>query len=297
MLGLGGVTSVVVIVVVAFFITVGQAHAQPTSLYLTDAPTWLHYFCDNSEPDPNGSVSIQGAHCYQTLTVPSGATLTVTAIASDWGAPQNMPLGAFFAFVSGACTIAGTINSNNLIFISGNGGGSGGAGGGASATYSSTNGSDSALFGSASSVRAAFGAAAVGPGLSGGNGVQPSAATQKFVVDDALSLGGLGGANGGTGGGSPGGASGKGGGGVALVCGSINFTGAITANGGNGASGGGGSGGGGGGGGGVVLTVTPSYLANTGTISVNGGSGGLGGSGAGNGGNGGNGWSRQIQLQ
>ena len=30
-----------------------------------DAPTWLHYFCDGSEVDPNGSVSLQGAHCYQ----------------------------------------------------------------------------------------------------------------------------------------------------------------------------------------------------------------------------------------
>jgi hypothetical protein len=278
-------------------VMLGQAHAQPTSLYLTDAPTWLHYFCDSSEPDPDGSVSVQGAHCYQSLTVPSGATLTVTAISSDWGAPRNMPLGAFLAFVSGACTIAGTINSSNVIFVPGNGGGSGGAGGGASSTYPGSSGDDSALFGSASSVRAAFGAAGAGVGLSGGNGATPSAATQKFVVGDALSMGALGGGNGGLGGGKPATASGNGGGGVVLVCGSINFTGSIIATGGNGASGSGDAGGGGGGGGGVVVMASPSYTADTGTISANGGLGGLGGAGAGNGGNGGDGWSKQLQLQ
>ena len=82
-----------------------------------------------------------------------------------------------------------------------------------------------------------------------------------------------------------------------LICGSVNFTGAISASGSNGAVGTGSAGGGGGGGGGVVLIVSPNYVADSGTISVNGGTGGHGGAGAGNGGNGGNGWFRQFQLQ
>ncbi|MGH7881108.1 MAG: hypothetical protein ACREQD_16660, partial [Candidatus Binataceae bacterium] len=271
--------------------------AQPTSLFLTDAPTWLHYFCDGSEADPNGSASVQGAHCYQTLTVPSGATLTITALRSGSGSPQDLPVNAFFAFVTGACTIGGTITASGLNSRDGNGGGSGGSGGGASATFSSANGDDSALFGSDSAVRIAGGGAAVGPGMSGNNGVTPTATTQRFVVGDALGLGTFGGAGGGAGGGSSPAVAGEGGGGVALICGSINFTGSIDANGGNGAPGSSGGGGGGGGGGGVVLMVSPNFQANSGPISLSGGVGGPGDTGAGSGGSGGNGWSRQFVLQ
>lgn len=270
--------------------------AQPTSLYLTDAPTWLHYFCDGSEPDPDGSLTVQGAHCYQNLTVPASATLSVSAVTSKSGVPQDVPVGAFFAFVSGACTIAGTINSNAINPLEGNGGGSGGGGGG-SPSDSGNVGADGTLMGSASSVRAAGGGAGGGAGNSGANGTGPSVGTQIFVVGDALALGEFGGSTGGPGGGKPSAAAGLGAGGVALICGSLSFTGVISANGGSGAAGSGTGGGGGGGGGGVVLTVSPNYLANSGTIAVNGGSGGLGAGGAGNGGSGGNGWFKQFVLQ
>jgi hypothetical protein len=281
----------------ALLLILGQASAQPSNLDLNDAPTWLHYFCDGSEVDPNGSVAIQGAHCYQNLTVPSDATLNVTAVTSDSNkGPQDTPVGAFFAFVSGLCRIAGTIDSSGINLSCGNGGGAGGAGGGASSRYSGANGTDSQLFGNGSSTRVAAGGHGAGIGLSGGSGAAPSAATQKFVVGDALSLGELGGSSGGVGGGNPPIASGKGGGGIALICGSVNFTGAIRANGSDGAPGEG-RGGGGGGGGGVVLIVSPNYVADSGTISVNGGAGGHGGAGAGNGGKGGKGWFRQFQLQ
>lgn len=270
------------------------ARAQPSTLYLTDAPVWLHYFCDSSETDPNGSVSLQGAHCYQNLTVPNGAALTVTAKNSFSGSPQNVPIGAFFAYVSGSCTIAGTINAAAIITSNGNGGGAGGGGGGGS-TATGGNGADSDIFGSASVTRVAAGAFGGAAGQNGSSGTSPQSGSQKAIWGRAFILGSLGGSFGGKGGGSANG--GSGGGGVVLVCGSISFTGVINANGGNGAAGSGGTGGGGGGGGGVVLIASPNYLADSGSININGGLGGLGGSGAGNGGNGGNGWAKQFFLQ
>ncbi len=268
--------------------------AQPSTLYLTDAPVWLHYFCDATETDPNGSASVQGAHCYQNLTVSSGATLTVTSKNSYSGSPQNVPIGAFLAYVSGTCTIAGTINAAAIITSNGNGGGAGGGGGGGS-TVAGSNGADSDIFGSASVTRVAAGAFGGAPGQNGSNGTSPQPSSQKAIWGRAFILGSLGGSFGGKGGG--GASGGSGGGGVLLVCGAINFTGAINASGANGPNGAGSVGGGGGGGGGVVLMASPNYLANSGSVSVYGGLGGLGGSGAGNGGNGGNGWAKQFFLQ
>ena len=285
------------ILVFAFFLLHARyAEAQPTTLYLTDAPVWLHYFCDGSEPDPNGSTSVQGMHCYQNLTVPSGATLTVTAKNSTSGTPQNVPIGALMAFVSGACSIAGTINAAAIITSNGNGGGAGGGGGGGS-TIAGSNGADSDVFGSASVTRVAAGAFGGAIGQSGGNGTSPQPSSQKAIWSKALTLGSLGGSFGGKGGGNSSTNGGGGGGGVMLVCGSISFTGSINASGANGFAGSGGIGGGGGGGGGVVLLASPNYLADSRAIVVSGGVGGLGGSGAGNGGNGGNGWFKEFSLQ
>jgi len=280
------------------------ALAQPQSLYLTDAPVWLHYFCDSSEPDPDGSVSVQGAHCYSSLTIPVGATLIVTTKTSLPGAARDLPLGEILAFVNGSCTIAGTIAATALVNVtSGNGGGSGGGGGSGAALHTTgVNGSDSVVFGTANVVTAASGG--VGGGtrrsmtLPGAPGSTPTAASQKFVWGGAITDGVLAGSQGGAGGNS-GGVAGLPGGGVVLVCASINFSGTIDVAGGPGqnAAAGSSGGGGGGGGGGVVLMATPSYVANTGSIIVGGGAPGNGDGGGQVGGAGGNGWSKQFTLQ
>ncbi len=139
-------------------------------------------------------------HCYQNLTVPSSATLTVTAKYSTSGTPQNVPIGALMAFVSGACTIAGTINAAAIITSNGNGGGAGGGGGGGS-TIAGSNGADSDVFGSASVTRVAAGAFGGAIGQSGGNGTSPQPASQKAIWSKAPTLGSLGGSFGGKGGG------------------------------------------------------------------------------------------------
>jgi len=279
------------------------ALAQPQSLYLTDAPVWLHYFCDSTEPNPNGSVSVQGAHCYSSLTIPTGATLAVTDKVSLPGAARDLPRGEILAFVNGACTIAGTIAAGAFIDESGNGGGSGGGGGsGAPSHTSGVNGADSVVFGTANIVTAATGGLGGGTRRSvnqpGAPGSTPTAASQKFIWGGAITYGVIGGSIGGAGGNS-GGAAGLGGGGVGLVCASINFTGAIDVSGGDGlnAPSGSSGGGGGGGGGGVVLMATPSYVANTGSIIVDGGAAGNGAGGGLVGGAGGKGWFKQFTLQ
>ncbi len=188
------------ILIVCALLCPSSAEAQPSTLYLTDAPIWIHYFCDGSESDPNGSARVQGMHCYQNLTVPSGATLTVTAWYSTSGTPQNVPTGALMAFVSGACTIAGTINAAALITSSGNGGGAGGGGGGGS-TIAGSKGADSDVFGSASVTRVAAGAFGGAVGQNGGNGTSPQPASQKAIWSKAPTLGSLDGSFVGNGGG------------------------------------------------------------------------------------------------
>ena len=299
------------VVTVAFAIRTAAAQSGP--LLLSDAPGWAHYFCDSSEPDPNGSATLQGAHCYPSLTVPSGATITITDTHATPTASDNLPRGEWLAFVNGPCTIAGTIKASSINYEYANGGGSGGGGGGAAANISGIRGDDSNMFGGAnyvvtgttynnpdfSVIHAAMGGSAGAIAQSGGSGTTPTSASQKWswMLGDQLTLSGAAGGAGGNGT-FAGGSGGNGGGGIVLVCAnSINFTGTIDVSGANGLPGPSGSinaGGGGGGGGGVVLMATSSYVANSGTIVMNGGMGGSAQSGAGSGGNGGAGWSKQF---
>jgi hypothetical protein len=291
----------------------GVARAQNGPLLLSDAPPWAHYFCDSSEPDPNGSATLQGAHCYPSLTVPAGATVTITDTHATPTASDNLPRGEWLAFVNGPCTIAGTIKASSINYEYANGGGSGGGGGGAAANNAGLRGDDSNMFGGAnyavtgttynnpdySVIHAAAGGAAGAIGLSGGVGTTPTLASQKWswMLGDQLTLSGAAGGAGGKGT-FAGGAGGYGGGGIVLVCAdSINFTGTIDVSGSNGMPGPAGSinaGGGGGGGGGVVLMATSNYIATSGAIILNGGAGGSAQAGAGSGGNGGAGWSRML---
>ncbi|HLW69896.1 MAG TPA: hypothetical protein VKS22_04660 [Candidatus Binataceae bacterium] len=280
-------------------------HARPTAapaqttLFLTDAPSWTHYFCDSSEADPDGSASLQGIHCYPSLTVPLGAVLTVTGAASSVGVPADSPRGTLQALVNGPCTIAGEIDAAAVQSGVGNGGGSGGGGGGAAATDAGSAGGVSNLFGTFRVAVAAQGGLAGAIAAAGKMGSTPTTVTQRWIWNTASTLGVLGGGAGGNGGAGRGvgGTGGGGGGGVALACNSINFTGAINVSGGDGGAGAAGGGGGGGGGGGVVILATPTYVANSGVTLVNGGTGGAGSSGAGAGGPAGSGWSNFFTLQ
>ncbi|HLW71486.1 MAG TPA: hypothetical protein VKS22_12790 [Candidatus Binataceae bacterium] len=281
---------------ILLLIAVRRAVAQ-TSLFLTDAPLWTHYLCDSSEPDPNGSASLQGLHCYPSLTVPGGATLTVTNLLSAAGAPQNSPRGALLAFVNGPCSVLGTINATASNTGYSNGGGSGGGGGGAAANAGQV-GLFSAVFGNGAFVTTAAGGLGGKAELSGAAGSSPTLSSQKWIWNTGLALGVPGGSSGGAGGIGQGVAAGggAGGGAVVLVCATIDFEGTINVNGGAGATGSQGGGGGGGGGGGLVMMAAPSYTANSGTVNLDGGAGGAGDSGAGAGGGGGNGWFKQFTL-
>lgn len=302
------------IILLALILLGGRlASAQTEPLLLSDAPVWAHYFCDSSEPDPNGSATLQGAHCYPSLTVPAGATITITDTHATPTASDNLPRGEWLAFVDGPCTIAGTIKASSINYEYANGGGAGGGGGGAAANNTGVQGDDSNMFGGAnyvvtgtaynnpdySVIHAAAGGAAGAIGQAGGIGTTPTLASQKWswMLGDQLTLSGAAGGAGGKGT-TAGGAGGYGGGGVVLVCAaSINFTGTIDVSGSNGMPGPSGSinaGGGGGGGGGVVLMATSNYIATSGTIIQNGGAGGAAQAGAGNGGNGGAGWSKMF---
>ncbi len=274
-----------------------RAFAQ-NSLLLTDAPAWTHYLCDSSEADPGGSASLQGLHCYSNLTVPTGSTLTITNLLSASGTPQDTPRGALFAFVSGTCTIDGTINARASNTGYANGGGSGGGGGGASSAAAGQSGLNSTLFGSGGILSAAPGGSGGQAGAQGAAGSTPTTNTQRFIWNLGITLGVFGGSAGGTGGSVGGGAAsgGSGGGAVVLVCGSIDFSGSIDVSGGAGATGSQGGGGGGGGGAGVVLMAASNYLGDSGAILLSGGSGGPGDSGAGSGGMGGAGWSKQFTF-
>jgi hypothetical protein len=284
------------LLVFSFCLSAQPVSAQ-TSLFLTDAPAWTHYLCDSSEADPNGSASLQGTHCYQSLTVPSGSTLTITNTLSGAGFSQDSPRGALFAFVNGPCVIRGAITAipGNIAYS--DGGASGGEGG-ASSSGSGQPGLFSAAFGSGGMVAAAAGGLGGTIATGGAPGTTPTIATQKWVWNTGVALGVLGGAAGGAGAiGSVAAAGGLGGGGVLLVCNSIDFEGTISVAGGTGANGSQGGGGGGGGGGGVVLMAAHTYTVNSGVITLNGGAGGTGDSGAGAGGPGGAGWSKMFTLK
>ena len=283
----------------SLFVLTGNSHAQAT-LLLNDAPAWMHYFCDSSEADPNGSLaSIQGAHCFPSFTVPAGTTLTISNLLSVAGTPRDSPRGALLAMVDGPCTILGTIDASASNTGYGDGGGSGGGGGGASTATSGQRGFLSMVFGSASYVTVAAGGVGGTAATAGTAGASPTSASQKWIWNTGYAFGVAGGSAGGPGGVGSGGAAiaGNGGGGVELICESIDFTGTIKVNGSAGANGTQGGGGAGGGGGGVVMMAARSYTSNTGTIIANGGSGGTGDTGAGAGGAGGPGWSKQFTLQ
>jgi hypothetical protein len=268
-----------------------------TSLFLTDAPSWTHYVCDGAEADPNGSAALQGLHCYSNLTVPAGSTLTVTNVLSASGTPQDTPRGALFAFVSGTCSIYGTINASATNTGYANGGGAGGGGGGGSSAAGQP-GLSSTLFGSGGVVAAAPGGAGGAAGASGAAGSTPTSNTQRFIWNLGITLGVFGGSAGGAGGMGSGNAAlgGPGGGAIVLVCGTIDFTGSLDVSGGAGAAGAQGGGGGGGGGAGAVLMAASNYLNAAGAIILNGGAGGFGDSGAAPGGSGGAGWSKQFTF-
>lgn len=273
-----------------------RAFAQ-SSLFLTDSPAWTHYLCDGAEADPNGSAAVQGLHCYSNLTVPAGSTLTITNALSASGAAQDTPRGALFAFVSGTCTIYGTINASASNTGYANGGGGGGGGGGASSATGQA-GLNSTVFGSGGVVAAAPGGSGGQAGGPGAAGSTPTSNTQRFIWNLGITLGVFGGSAGGAGGIGGGSAAvgGSGGGAVVLVCGTIDFGGAINVSGGAGATGAQGGGGGGGGGAGVVLMAASNYLNSSGAILLSGGLGGSGDSGAAAGGAGGAGWSKQFTF-
>jgi hypothetical protein len=288
-----------------------------------DAPSVYHYLGDGSEADPavfananctgpgapvaccsnsgtgtcNNTQTIQGVHNYANLTVGSGATLTVGATGSTAGSPQDMPQREFVARVQGTCTIAGTIAANNKCASDGCGGGGAGGSGGSGAANSTASKDSTWGFNGAASVAGiivAKGGTASSSGA-GNNGDAPTTNSQIYVRADPF-MGILGGAGGSTGG-SSGGSAGSGGAGVVLICGTINFTGTVNANGGAGAAGGSSTGGGGGGGGGVVIMAARTYSANSGSITVTHGNGGGAGTGTSfAGGNGADGWSKQFTL-
>ena len=313
----GWVSAPIIVGLVLIFGFAASAAAQD-SLSLLDGPAWLHYFCDSSEPDPNGSISgIQGTHCYPSLTIPSGSTVQVTDLNANNVLGPDHPRGEWLAYVNGPCSIAGTISAKGVNFDWGDGGGSAGGGGGASSTNSGVAGHPTNGFGAANyfitvapnltpdlnQLHVAVGGNGGAPGQNGGAGTTPTASSQRWtaLTADQLVMGGAGGGAGGAGtSGTSGG--GFGGGSVVLVCAdSISFTGKIDVSGNNGGLGRTGTiaaGGGGGGGGGIVLMATAQYSANTGAILLNGGQGGFAptGSGAGNGGPGGAGWLKEFTL-
>jgi hypothetical protein len=296
-------------------ILAAPAAVQAQPLILLDAPAWAHYFCDSSEPGPDGSVAaIQGTHCYPSLTVPSGAVIQVTNLdASNVPSPDH-PRGEYLVYVDGPCTIAGTISAGAQNLTWADGGGSGG-GGGAASDNPGTAGYPSNGFGAANysitvppstapdlnELHVAAGGSGGAQGQNGTAGSTPTTASQKWtaITADQLVMGGSSGGSGG-GGTQPGGRGGAGGGAVVLICAdSISFTGTIDVGGANGNPGRTGaipSGSGGGGGGGIVLMATPDYSSNSGTITVSGGFGGNAVSGAGAGGAGGPGWFKQFTL-
>lgn len=274
----------------------GTAGSNQAVLF-EDAPGWAHYLCDGSESDPNpaGTVNIQGVHCYPTLTVTNGNTLNVTFTPSTSGAATDKPNGTFVAYVQGACTIGGTIQANALTpnNINGYGGASGGGGGFGAAN--GTAGQNSDLPGGTGAAPIAAGGTGGTSGNTGSAGTTPSTSGIRDVLLGPPQWANCGGAAGGAGG-SSGGAAGLGGGCIYLICGSVNFTGTLSATGGAGGAGGSNTGGGGGGGGGVVV-LAGRTVTNSGTITLTGGNGGAIGTGTSTaGGAGGTGWSKVFTL-
>lgn len=252
----------------------------------TAVPPYLRYMGDGSDGAINCSGNLSGIKYATTFTVASGNTCTANVL--------DNPLTVY---ATGACTIAGAINARGVdggVSLIADAGGAGGGGGGGAAAGATGTGSQ--FVNGVAGVSAGTGGAL--GGNAGGNGAALGVASQR--IEWTLARGYfLGGGKGGQGG-SSGSAGGNGGQGVVLVCGSVNFTGAIDVSGApGGASTGNSIGAGGGGGGGYVWLVGRDSVVSTGTITVAGGAGGSCGAytTCGVGGTGGAGWSKVVQMQ
>jgi len=236
-----------------------------------NVPGWLQYFGDGSNgSNTNASGNMSGEYNYTTFTVPYGNTVTVNSAAG------------LIVHVSGACTIAGTIEANGAMAGYGNGypmdsSGGGGSGGGTAA------GTAGLPYYYATNIgTTGGGAAGAANGGNGGNGgTLSSGLKHNFLalgagLDGLYSYGG-----GGKQGGSTGGAAGNGGAPVILMCASITgtdgtHTGIIDASGGYGAPPAANStGAGSGGGGGVVVLSSQAAVSTWPSIYTAGGPGGL----------------------
>jgi hypothetical protein len=236
-----------------------------------NVPGWLQYFGDGSNgSNTNASGNMSGEYNYTTFTVPYGNTVTVNSAAG------------LIVHVSGACTIAGTIEASGATAGSGNGypmdsSGGGGSGGGTAA------GTAGQPYYYATNIgTAGGGAAGAANGGNGGNGgTLPSSLKHNFLalgagLDGLYSYGGAGkqGAN-------SGGAAGYGAAPVILMCASITgtdgtHTGIIDASGGYGAPPAANStGAGSGGGGGVVVLSSQAAVSTWPSIYTAPGPGGL----------------------
>ena len=257
----------------------------------TNAPAWLQYLgtgTDGAYSCATGTCTKgNGVFNYTTFNVSSGATL-------------NYSSAYAVVYVTGACTINGTIGTAISVGQGGGfggGGGSGGGGGGGTAAGTAGTGvgpypglAYSATYGVSAGGTAGTSSGGTG---GGGNSLLSTAPAWYSIVNSGASAGYFWtGAPGGAGG-SSGGAGGYEGGGFTLICGSITGTGTINMSGqagGNSTANNIGAGGGGGGGPIVLssqaaetysLTLTNSGGAGGSCLSFTGcGVGGTGGAGA-----------------
>jgi hypothetical protein len=255
-----------------------------------------------------GTINLNNASV--TIKNYTSISITGTSSLSFLNAPTSTGGAIIILRSQGACTLtSATTTMIDLTNDGGSGGagaggasntgnGGGGGGGAGAATIGGANGSGSGSSGANGTVGNAFGnwvgQITGGPGGFGNAGttsasVSPYYSQQASLFMRALVIPGSGGGGGGNGqSGNSGGKGGTGGGALYMECGSLNFTGTITATGSGGAAAtSNNAGAGGGGGGGSVVILYNTLTANSGTITVSGGSGNPGtGSVGGNGGNG-----------
>jgi hypothetical protein len=257
----------------------------------TNAPAWLQYLGTGTD----GPYSCATGTCAK-----SGGVFNYTTFNVSSGATLNYSFAYAVVYVTGACTINGTIGTAISVgqgggFAGGGGSGGGGGGGTAAGTAGTGVGLYPGLAYGATNGVSAGGTAGTSSGGTGGGGnsLLSTAAAWYSIVNSGASAGYLWtGAPGGAGG-SSGGAGGYEGGGFTLICGSITGTGTINMSGqagGNSTANNVGAGGGGGGGPIVLssqaaetysLTLTNSGGAGGSCLSFTGcGVGGTGGAGA-----------------
>ncbi len=265
---------------------------------------FFDYFGDGAEADPNpaGTVSLEGEHNYVNFTLQAGATINIV---ENFNQP---PSSTLVIRSPGICTIAGTVNgrgvANPVYTIGGVGGGGGGNPSAAGLQAVGVISVSLAYNGGA-------GGAAGSPGLPGQDAAPLPDPIRTFVLDEIVGVyDSSGGMPGGAGAGAPDpfnchnaevGNGGCAGAGLVLVCKEIDFqsTAVVDLRGQDGFAGAGSptaGGGGGGGGGGYFFTYALAYVhspANTGVVRLDGGLGGSAGdSTAGAGGTGSAGWSK-----